>query len=149
MNVFGKRFNHRDAPGHPPVRRHGLDRPRLWGCLCLPLLLNGCFSLRAYDVQALGNDQPAKIIGDYRLRAGAVVNVFLRSVDDRPLHFWQHAADVDAGAHRLLVDCSVTATDKVSRHELNVSLEAGVRYRLSAEASDQQGCTRVDLEELD
>jgi hypothetical protein len=49
----------------------------------------------------------------------------------------------------LLVDCSVVATDKLSRHELNVSLESGVHYRLNAEANDQQGCTRVSLEELE
>jgi hypothetical protein len=75
--------------------------------------------------------------------------VFLRSVDDQPLHFWQHAADIGAGQHRLLVDCSVVATQKLSRHELNVSLESGVRYRLNAEANDQQGCTRITLDELE
>jgi hypothetical protein len=119
--------------------------------LLLPLLMlsNGCATLRAYDPQQLGNAQPAHVSGDYHLRAGAVVNVFLRSVDEQPLQIWQHAADLDAGAHRLLVDCAVTTTDKLSRHELNVSLEAGVHYRLSAEASDQQGCTRVILEEVD
>jgi hypothetical protein len=115
----------------------------------LAVSLGGCLSLRAYEPQTLGTASPARVIGDYRLRAGAVVNVFLRSVDDQPLHFWQNSADMDAGTHRLLVDCEVTATGKLSRHELNVSLENGLRYRLSAEASDQQGCTQVNLEELD
>jgi hypothetical protein len=111
--------------------------------------LSGCFSLHAYQTEALGSARPAQVIGDYHLRAGALVNVFLRSVDDRPLRVWQHSAEVDAGAHRLLVDCEVTATGKLSRHSLNVSLENGVRYRLTAEASDQQGCTQVNLEEFD
>lgn len=115
----------------------------------LAVSLCGCLSLRAYQPQALGTSQPARVLGDYRLRAGALVNVFLRSVDDQPLHFWQSSADMDAGTHRLLVDCEVTATGKLSRHELNVSLENGVRYRLSAEATDQQGCTQVNLQELD
>jgi hypothetical protein len=108
-----------------------------------------CFTLHADQEKSSDNSQPAHVSGDYHLRAGAALNVFLRSVDDQPLHFWQHAADIDAGSHRLLVDCSVVATQKLSRHELNVSLEAGVRYRLSAEANDQQGCTRVMLEELE
>lgn len=115
----------------------------------LALSGSACFSLHAYDPQALGTAQPAQVLGDYRLRAGAVVNVFLRSVDGQPLNFWQHSADIDAGTHRLLVDCEVTATQKLSRHELNVSLEVGLRYRLRAEANDQQGCTQVNLEELD
>lgn len=115
--------------------------------VAITLLSSGCAHLKAYDPAKLGNDKPAEVSGDYRLRAGAVVNVFLRSIDDQPLQFWQHSAQVDAGPHRLLVDCAVTATDKLSRHELNVSLEAGVRYRLSAEANDQQGCTLVKLEE--
>ena len=118
---------------------------RLLAVVGLALSGSACFSLRIAEQDGA----PAKVVGDYRLRAGAFVNVFLRSVDDRPLHFWQHAADVGAGPHRLLVDCIVTATQKVSRHELNVSLESGVRYRLDADANDQQGCTRVSLVELD
>lgn len=125
-----------------------LPMGRLLAVSALALSNMACFSLHAYQPESQHAARPAQVIGDYHLRAGAAVNVFLRSVDDQPLHFWQHAADVDAGAHRLLVDCSVVATHKLSRHELNVSLEVGVRYRLSAEANDQQGCTRVTLEEL-
>lgn len=118
--------------------------------MVLALTSSACVTMRAAqpDTQSDGAE-PAHVTGDYHLRAGALVNVFLRSVDDQHLHFWQHAADIDAGLHRLLVDCSVVATQKLSRHELNVSLEAGVRYRLTAEANDQQGCTRVILEELE
>src|ERR1700741_4176652 len=115
----------------------------------LALSSSACFTLDAGRSDASDKSAAAHVIGDYHLRAGAAVNVFLRSVDDQPLHFWQHAADIEAGSHRLLVDCAVVATDKLSRHELNVSLESGVRYRLSAEANDQQGCTRVMLEELE
>jgi hypothetical protein len=118
-------------------------------CLLITALAtssSACFTL---STASSDKSAPAHVAGDYHVRAGAPVNVFLRSVDDQPLHFWQHAADVEAGLHRLLVDCSVVATQKLSRHELNVALDAGVRYRLSAEANDQQGCTRVTLEELE
>ena len=115
----------------------------------LAVSIGGCFSLHAYEAKALGSAKPTRVSGDYRVRAGAAVNVFLRSVDDQPLQVWQNSADMDAGQHRLLVDCEVTATGKLSRHVLNVSLEHGVRYRLSAEASDSQGCTEVNLEEID
>ncbi|MGC3983037.1 MAG: hypothetical protein QM808_17425 [Steroidobacteraceae bacterium] len=122
---------------------------KIFSVLLAATSVSACFSLKSYEPQTLEDGRPAVINGDYHLRAGAVVNVFLRSVDDQPLHFWQHAANVDAGQHRLLVDCEVTATDKISRHELNVSVESGVRYRLSAEANDQQGCTQVNLDELE
>jgi hypothetical protein len=109
--------------------------------------LNGCASLRVTGAEGLSAQQLAHVSSDYRVRAGAPVSVYLRSVDGQSLQFWQHAADIEAGPHRLLVDCSVRASNKLSRHELNVSLEAGVYYSLRAEASDQQGCTRVILEE--
>jgi len=115
----------------------------------LALSSSACFTLSADQADVSDKSPRAHVSGDYHLRAGAAVNVFLRSVDDQPLHFWQHAADIGAGSHRLLVDCSVVAAQKLSRHELNVSLEAGVHYRLSAEANNQQGCTRVMLEELE
>lgn len=123
----------------------------LRGPLIAALALTGsaCATLKVESTESSAASQPAHVSGDYRLRAGAAVNVFLRSVDGQALHFWQHAADIEAGQHRLLVDCSVVATDKLSRHELNVLLEAGVRYRLDAEANDQQGCTRVILQELE
>jgi hypothetical protein len=115
-----------------------------WLLMALPL--SGCFSLKiANDPQ--DNEPLAHVKGDYHLRAGAEVNVFLRSVDDQPLHFWQHGADIQAGEHRLLVDCSVVATDKLSRHELIVTLEPGARYQLAAAATPREGCTQVNLQE--
>lgn len=118
--------------------------------LLLILLLSGltaCTSMRLAGTDALAAAQLAHVNSDYRIRAGAPVSVYLRSVDGQALHFWQHAADVEAGAHRLLVDCAVPASQKLSRHELNVTLEAGVHYNLRADANPQQGCTRITLEE--
>lgn len=109
------------------------------------LSAGGCFSLRGYDRAEL-HETPAHINGDYRVTAGLPVKVLLREVDDQPLKFWQHAADVSAGEHRLLVDCSVADGNHLSRHELNVDTDAGVTYRLRAEATSQSGCTRVYME---
>lgn len=119
---------------------------RVGGLSALVVGLGGCFSLRAYDHAELG-EMPAHIKGDYRVSAGTPVQVLLRSVDDRPLEFWQHAADVLPGQHRLLVDCNVTEGQHLSRHELNVDVEAGVTYRLKADATSQSGCSNVYLEE--
>jgi hypothetical protein len=110
------------------------------------VLLTGCINLKVVTDDA--DAEPlAHVNGDYHLRAGAAVNVYLRSVDDAPLHFWQHGADIQAGEHRLLVDCSVVSTDKLSRHELKVTLEPGEKYRLTAKATPREGCTQVYLEE--
>lgn len=117
--------------------------------LVLPWLLTGCFNMFSVRVAKDAQDREplAHVSGDYHVRAGAEVNVFLRSVDDVPLKFWQHAADIDAGEHRLLVDCTVVSTQKLSRHELVVTLEPGAKYQLVAEATPHQGCTQVSLQE--
>jgi hypothetical protein len=107
--------------------------------------LGGCASLRVVDDGNLDKTQLAHVVSDYRVRAGAPVNVYLRSVDGIALQFWQNSADIEPGLHRLLVDCTVPATERTSRHVLNVALEAGVSYRLEAEANERVGCTRVEL----
>jgi len=122
---------------------------RYWraaGVTVAVLSMNGCFSLRAYD-EAERGAMTAHIKGDYRVSAGTPVKVLLRSVDDKPLEFWQHAAEVLPGKHRLLVDCYVTEGDHLSRHELNVDVDAGLTYRLKADATPQNGCTNVYMEE--
>jgi len=112
----------------------------------MSLSLSACGSLRAYDQAQLGS-MPAHIHGDYRVSAGVPVKVLLRSVDDKPLRFWQSAAEVLDGEHRLLIDCEVTQGQHLSRHELKVSVAAGVTYRLRADATPQSGCTNVYMEE--
>lgn len=111
-------------------------------------LLSGCATLHM-PADAADHDAKARVSGDYRLRAGAPVNVYLRSVDGVALKFWEHAADMPSGEHRLLVDCQVTAADKLSRHELVVTLEPGARYRLTAEATPTAGCTAVTLQQVE
>ncbi len=117
--------------------------------LFIPLmLLLACTAMRVPGTQAESTDRLALVTGDYRIRASAPVNVYLRSVDGQVLAFWQQAAEVAAGNHSLLVDCSVAKWQKISRHELNVTLHAGVHYYLRAEANPQQGCTRIILDEV-
>ena len=110
--------------------------------------LSGCVALHTEGVSS-NRDHLARVIGDYRIRAGAPVSVYLRSVDEHLLGFWQSAADMEAGSHRLLVDCTVSASNHLSRHELNVTLKAGAHYRRRADATPQQGCTQVTLEAAD
>lgn len=110
--------------------------------------LYGCVALHTEGASS-NREHLARVSGDYRIRAGAPVSVYLRSVDEHLLKFWQSAADVEGGAHRLLVDCMVSASNRLSRHELNVTLNAAGHYRLRAEATPQQGCTQVTLEAID
>lgn len=111
-------------------------------------VLSGCVALHTEGVTS-ASDHLARVSGDYRIRAGAPVSVYLRSVDEHLLKFWQSAVDVEGGSHRLLVDCMVSASNQLSRHELNVTLNAGGHYKLRAEATPQQGCTQVTLEAID
>ncbi len=121
---------------------------RIAASLACCALLPGCATLHV-SADAGDRDAKAQVSGDYRVRAGAPVNVYLRSVDGVALKFWQHAADIPAGEHRLLVDCQVTAANKLSRHELVMTLEPGARYRLMAEATPNAGCTAVTLQQVE
>lgn len=107
------------------------------------LLCSGCATVNLADDDETTPDALARIMGDYRVTAGLPVTVTLRSVDGKALKFWQYAADVSSGKHRLLVDCHVVASDKLSRHEMNVDVHAGERYRLVATASPREGCTDI------
>lgn len=119
-------------------------RPALLpGLLLGPLfILSGCLTLK--PATPVARAELAHISGDLRVRAGAPLTLYLRSVDDRALEFWHSGADVEEGAHRLLVDCAVNEGEHLSRHELNVDVNAGTRYRLAAEATPR-GCTSVGL----
>jgi len=113
-------------------------------CLCVAVCafsLAGCFTLPAAEDVSEGH---AHIAGDYHIRAASPVDVYLRSVDGRALSFWHNGADVAPGAHRLLVDCRIASPDKVSRYELNITVVAGVRYRLEADATSRD-CNGVTL----
>jgi len=113
------------------------------GAVLAALLCSACTTVNLSDDGETASDALAHIRGDYRVTAGLPVTVTLRSVDGKPLKFWQSGADVNSGKHRLLVDCRVAAAEKLSRHELNVDVHAGEHYYFVAEASPHQGCTEV------
>jgi hypothetical protein len=115
----------------------------LYCAVMAALLCGGCATVNLAEDGETQPDALAHISGDYRVTAGLPVTVTLRSVDGKALKFWQSAADVSSGKHRLLVDCRVPANEKLSRHELNVTVHAGEHYYLAAEASPHQGCTEV------
>lgn len=119
------------------------------GVVVCALLCSGCATVNLSDDNETSRDALARIAGDYRVTAGLPVTVTLRSVDGKALKFWQYAADVSSGKHRLLVDCHVVESDKLSRHELNVEVYAGERYRLEAEASPHEGCTVIKFVTVD
>jgi len=107
------------------------------------LICGACATVNLSEDGETAKDALARISGDYRVTAGLPVTITLRSVDGMALKFWQSAADVQAGNHRLLVDCRVAATEHVARYELNVTVHAGERYGFASEASPHAGCTEV------
>lgn len=111
--------------------------------LAVVLLCGGCATVNLTEDAEKSKDAVARISGDYRVTAGLPVTVTLRSVDGTALKFWQSAADVGSGKHRLLVDCRVAATEKLARYELNVTVYAGERYGFVATATPREGCTEV------
>jgi len=110
----------------------------LIACIC-----SACATVNLSEDGETAKDALAHIRGDYRVTAGLPVTLTLRSVDGKALKFWQSGADVSSGQHRLLVDCRVAETEKVSRYELNITVHAGERYGFTAEATPRQGCTEV------
>jgi hypothetical protein len=74
------------------------------------------------------------------------MTVSIRRVDEREVGAVIRGSQVAPGAHRLLVDCTMLATRR-PRHELQVEVEPGGRYRLVAEsAPGNQRCGEVRLE---
>jgi hypothetical protein len=118
--------------------------------LLFSLMLVGCSTMQAYDGERRTRDELAHIIGDWRVRAGAPLSLILRRVDENDVGLRYSAAAVLPGTHRLLVDCTVAATGRVSRHELKVELYAGQRYRLRAETGPgNRECGDVRVEQVD
>jgi hypothetical protein len=111
--------------------------------MIMALLCSACATVNLSEEGETTKDALARISGDYRVTAGLPVTITLRSVDGRALKFWQSAADVAAGKHRLLVDCRVAATERVARYDLDVTVHAGERYGFTSEASPHAGCTEV------
>lgn len=111
----------------------------------LPLLLVGCTPLQAYDGPALPRDEVAILRADpVVLSGGLPVSVVLRKVDERRIPAGRHAVTVRPGPHTLMVDCRLPEQGSTTRFQLDVEVEAGVTYRLEAEATSRE-CRDVRL----
>ena len=129
------------------------DKIKVATALLVGLMLSGCATMRAYDGESRTDEELAHIAGDLRVRSGAPLSLILRRVDENDVGLRYSGVEVLPGQHRLLVDCTVSATagmaDHVSRHELNVELYAGARYRLVADTGPgNRECTSVRLEQV-
>jgi hypothetical protein len=108
-------------------------------------LQGGCFTMRAYDGESRSRDELAHIVGDWRLTAGAPLSVILRRVDDLDVGLRYSGVDLAPGQHHLLVDCTVNATKRISRHNLDVEVYEG-RYKLVADTQPgNRECSEVRL----
>ena len=108
--------------------------------------LAGCATYAAYD-GTRPEEGVATIHADPRINAGLPMTVTLRRVDAREIGPQYSNVAVSAGAHRLLVDCTMGPAHSTTRHELNVEVEPGGHYRLVAEsAPGNRTCGDVRLE---
>lgn len=110
--------------------------------------LAGCATYAGYDDGAAPSPgQAATIGGDPRFSAGLPLTVTIRKVDGRTVGAQYSRVSVAEGKHVLLVDCTFAATRTTTRHELEVEVEPGGRYRLVAEsAPGNQRCGEVRME---
>lgn len=87
----------------------------------------------------------ARVIADPVVSAGLPVRVVLRRIDTQRVDGRYSSAEVPAGRHEFLVDCSVAEADATSRHVVVAELEAGGRYRFVGIASSRR-CESVVIE---
>lgn len=108
--------------------------------------LAGCLSVQGYEGEKRARDELARVSGDPSVSAGAPLSLVLRKVDELELNVAQTSVDVLPGKHTLLVDCRISETRSVTRHSLEVEVEAGEHYRLMAETEvGLRGCAAVTL----
>jgi hypothetical protein len=123
---------------------------RSLGVLASAGWLAACFAVQGYDGAKRESDELARISGDPSVSAGAPLSLILRKVDDVVLNVAQTSVDVLPGTHTLLIDCRIGETRSVSRHSLEVQVDAGERYHLTAETeAGLKGCAGVSLRASD
>jgi hypothetical protein len=113
----------------------------------LLLLVAACSTYQTYEGAKRPRNEVAVIVGDYRIRAGAPISLYLRQVDGVDVPVTDHGAEVLAGQHKLLVDCIIAETHAISRHEIDADVLAGYRYKLVAETEPgMHACSDVKVE---
>ena len=113
----------------------------------LATVLAGCLSVQGYAGPKREADELARISGDPSINAGSPLVLVLRKVDEQTLNVAQTSVDVLPGKHTLLVDCRISEGHRTTRHALEVEVDSGVHYHLTAETEPgMQGCAEVRLE---
>lgn len=108
--------------------------------------LAGCLSVQGYEGPKRAADELARISGDPSVNAGSPLVLVLRKVDEQTLNVAQTSVDVLPGKHTLLVDCRISEGHRTTRHSLEVEVDSGVHYHLTAETEPGlQGCAEVSL----
>jgi hypothetical protein len=109
-----------------------------------------CATYQAYEGPTKPASQVATIEGTAKLRTTLPLALVIRSVDGREVGLQYASVAVEPGKHRLLIDCQVSGPPaSTSRHELEVDLAPGVRYRLSARMdAGNRSCADVALESI-
>lgn len=108
--------------------------------------VTACGTYQAYPGAALPAAETAIIIGDYRIRANSPVGIYLRKIDGQVIPQNNSKIAVRPGIHSVLVDCYLDRPDNLTRHEVEVEVEAGQRYRFQPVfATGNWDCDSVKL----
>lgn len=110
--------------------------------IVVTLFLGACATYRVPGAQG---QRMARVAADPVISAGLPVRVVLRRIDAERVAGRYSSAEVPAGRHEFLVDCSVVETGASSRHVVVAELEPGGRYRFVGIANARR-CESVVLE---
>jgi hypothetical protein len=112
-------------------------------------MLAACGTFQAYEGSHKSANEVAVISGAAKLRATTPLALVIRAVDGKEVDLRYSSVALLPGKHSLLIDCQVGGSGATaSRHELEVEVAAGERYRLQAEMRPgNRSCERVDLEQ--
>ena len=123
---------------------------RFAGGALLLATVAGCATFQAYDGAHKASSEVAVVTGDAKLRADMPLALVIRAVDGRSVDVRYSSVALLPGKHSLLIDCQLGgSTATASRHELDVDVGAGDRYRLEAEMRPgNRSCDQVHLEPL-
>lgn len=111
-------------------------------------VLTACGTFQAYEGSHKPKSEVAVISGAAKLRATTPLALVIRAVDGKEVDLRYSSVALLPGKHSLLIDCQLgEGGATASRHELDVEVAAGERYRLQADMSPgNRSCERVVLE---
>jgi hypothetical protein len=111
-------------------------------------MLTACGTFQAYEGSHKPDSEVALISGAAKLRATTPLALVIRAVDGKEVDLRYSSVALLPGKHSLLIDCQLgEGAGTASRHELEVEVAAGQRYRLQADMRPgNRSCERVVLE---